>query len=201
MRFAMKAWRELVTALLLAGIGVPVLVSGMEATTVKQLSLEQMVRGAHRIVHGRRVSQETYWNKNRTRIYTATRVCGDRRLEGRIPGNGHGGDGGRHRRRDDPWWFRERPVPGARGSAALPGSRQERSLDPHGTLPGHVPHHGRSPGSQDGLPCVLGTPLDPRFARIVPTNTHSQSGRAGSTAEQDPATRRQLRQVTVGMDP
>ena len=75
MRFAMKAWRELVTALLLAGIGVPVLDSGMEATTVKKLSLEQMVRGAHRIVHGRRVSQETYWNKNRTRIYTATRFA------------------------------------------------------------------------------------------------------------------------------
>jgi hypothetical protein len=82
MRFAMKAWRELVTALLLAGIGVPVLVSGMEATTVKKLSLEQMVRGAHRIVHGRRVSQETYWNKNRTRIYTATRFAVTEDLKG-----------------------------------------------------------------------------------------------------------------------
>ena len=49
------------------------MVSGLEATTVKQLSLEQMVRGSHRIMLGRCVSQETYWNKNRTRIYTATR--------------------------------------------------------------------------------------------------------------------------------
>ena len=86
MRIAMRAWRELVPALLLAGIGVPVLVSGLEATTVKQLSLEQMVRGAHRIMLGRRVSQETYWNKNRTRIYTATRFAVSEDLKGEFRG-------------------------------------------------------------------------------------------------------------------
>lgn len=82
MKSAMKAWRELVSALVLAGAGVPVLVSGVEATTVQQLSLEQMVRGAHRIMLGRRVSQETYWNKTRTRIYTATRFAVAEDLKG-----------------------------------------------------------------------------------------------------------------------
>lgn len=82
MKSAMKAWRELVSALVLAGAGVPVLVSGVEATTVQQLSLEEMVRGAHRIMLGRRVSQETYWNKTRTRIYTATRFAVAEDLKG-----------------------------------------------------------------------------------------------------------------------
>ena len=82
MRKAMRAWRELVTALLLVGVGVPVFVSGVEATTVKRLSLEQMVRGAHRIMLGRRVSQETYWNKARTRIYTATQFAVTEDLKG-----------------------------------------------------------------------------------------------------------------------
>ena len=61
------------TVLLLAGVGVPVLDSGLEATTVKRFSLEQMVHGSQRIMLGRCVSRQTYWNKNRTRIYTATR--------------------------------------------------------------------------------------------------------------------------------
>ena len=82
MGIAMRAWREMVTPLLLVGVGVPVLVSGLEATTVKQFSLEQMVRGSHRIILGRRVSQETYWNKNRTRIYTATRFAVTEDLKG-----------------------------------------------------------------------------------------------------------------------
>lgn len=72
----------MVTFLLLTVVGVPVLVSGLEATTVKRLSLEQMVRGAHRIMLGRRVSQETYWNKARTRIYTATRFSVTEDLKG-----------------------------------------------------------------------------------------------------------------------
>ncbi len=82
MRIAMRVrdWR--LTALLLAAVGVPVLAPGVEATTVKQLSLEQMVRGSHRIMLGRRVSQETYWNKNRTRIYTATRFAVTEDLKG-----------------------------------------------------------------------------------------------------------------------
>jgi hypothetical protein len=86
MRIAARVrdWR--LTALLLAGVGVPVLVSGLEATTVKQLSLEQMVRGSHRIMLGRRVSQETYWNKNRTRIYTATRFAVTEDLKGESRG-------------------------------------------------------------------------------------------------------------------
>lgn len=82
MRNAMRAWRELVSALVLAVVGVPGLVSGLEATTVKQLSLEQMVRGSHRIILGRRVSRETYWNQNRTRIYTATRFAVTEDLKG-----------------------------------------------------------------------------------------------------------------------
>ena len=82
MRFTMRALREWVTALLLAGVGVAVFNPGVEATTVKQLSLEQMVRGAHRIMLGRRVSQETYWNKARTRIYTATRFAVTEDLKG-----------------------------------------------------------------------------------------------------------------------
>jgi len=73
MRNAMKAWRVPVSALVLAGVGVPGFVSGLEATTVKRFSLEEMVHKSQRIMLGRRVSQETYWNKNRTRIYTATR--------------------------------------------------------------------------------------------------------------------------------
>ena len=82
MRIAMRVrdWR--LTALLLAAVGVPVLAPGVEATTVKQLSLEQMVHGSHRIMLGRRVSQETYWNKNRTRIYTATRFAVTEDLKG-----------------------------------------------------------------------------------------------------------------------
>ncbi|MCY3758235.1 MAG: hypothetical protein OXG96_10990 [Acidobacteria bacterium] len=82
----MKAWRELVSALVLAGAGVPVLVSGLEATTVKQLSLEQMVRRSQRIILGRSVSQETYWNKTRTRIYTATRFAVTEDLKGESRG-------------------------------------------------------------------------------------------------------------------
>ncbi len=73
MRKAIRAWRELVSALVLAGVGVTILVSGLEATTVKQFSLEEMVHKSQRIMLGRCVSQETYWNKHRTRIYTATR--------------------------------------------------------------------------------------------------------------------------------
>ena len=86
MRKAIRAWRELVSALVLAGAGVPILVSGLEATTVKQLSLEQMVHGSHRIMLGRPVSQETYWNKNRTRIYTATRFAVMEDLKGESRG-------------------------------------------------------------------------------------------------------------------
>lgn len=81
MRIARRTWRKL-AFLLLTGVGVPVLVSGLEATTVKQLSLEEMVRGSHRIMLGRRVSQETYWNKTRTRIYTATRFAVTEDLKG-----------------------------------------------------------------------------------------------------------------------
>ena len=86
MRIATRVrdWR--LTALLLAGVGVPVLVSGLEATTVRRLSLEQMVRGSHRIMLGRRVSQETYWNKNRTRILTATRFAVTEDLKGESRG-------------------------------------------------------------------------------------------------------------------
>ena len=86
MRIAMRAWRELGKTLLLAGVGVPVLVSGLEATTVKRLSLEQMVRGSHRIMLGRCISQDTYWNKNRTRIYTATRFAVTEDLKGESRG-------------------------------------------------------------------------------------------------------------------
>ena len=82
MRIAMRAWRKLARVLLLAGVGVPALAPGVEATTVKQLSLEQMVRGSHRIILGRRVSQKTYWNKTRTRIYTATRFAVTEDLKG-----------------------------------------------------------------------------------------------------------------------
>ena len=86
MRIATRVrdWR--LTALLLAGLGVPVLVSGVEATTVKQLSLEQMVRGSHRIILGRCLSQETYWNKTRTRILTATRFAVTEDLKGKSRG-------------------------------------------------------------------------------------------------------------------
>lgn len=63
------------TTLVLAVMSLPGIAPGVEATTVKQLSLEQMVRGSHRIMLGRCVSQETYWNKNRTRIYTAIRFA------------------------------------------------------------------------------------------------------------------------------
>ncbi|MDE2755549.1 MAG: hypothetical protein OXI92_03265 [Acidobacteriota bacterium] len=78
----MRAWRELATALSLTGVGVAVFAPGVEATTVKQFSLEQMVRGSHRIMLGRRVSEETYWNKSRTRIYTATRFAVTEDLKG-----------------------------------------------------------------------------------------------------------------------
>ena len=86
MRIATRVrdWR--LTALLLAGVGVPVLVSGVEATTVKQLSLEQMVRGSQRIILGRCVSLETYWNKTRTRILTATRFAVTEDLKGESRG-------------------------------------------------------------------------------------------------------------------
>jgi hypothetical protein len=63
------------TTLVLAVMSLPGIAPGVEATTVKRLSLEQMVRGSHRIMLGRCVSQETYWNKNRTRIYTAIRFA------------------------------------------------------------------------------------------------------------------------------
>ncbi len=83
---AMRSWRESVAALLLAGVGVPFLVSAVEATTVKQLSLEQMARGSQRIILGRCVSRETYWNKNRTRILTATRFAVTEDLKGAFRG-------------------------------------------------------------------------------------------------------------------
>lgn len=82
----MRAWRALAAALLPAGVGISVLVSGLEATTVKQFSLEQMVRKSHRIILGRRVSQETYWNKTRTRILTATRFAVTEDLKGESRG-------------------------------------------------------------------------------------------------------------------
>lgn len=82
MGIGMRAWRVLAATLLLTGVGVVVFAPGVEATTVKQLSLEQMVRGAHRIMLGRCISQETYWNKNRTRIYTATRFAVTEDLKG-----------------------------------------------------------------------------------------------------------------------
>ncbi len=86
MRIATRVRDWPLTVLLLAGVGVPVCAPGVEATTVKQLSLEQMVRGSHRIMLGRRVSQETYWNKNRTRIYTATRFAVAEDLKGEFRG-------------------------------------------------------------------------------------------------------------------
>ena len=86
MRVAMKVRDWWLTALLLAGVSLPVLAPGVEATTVKRLSLEQMVRGSHRIMLGRCVSQETYWNKTRTRIYTATRFAVTEDLKGESRG-------------------------------------------------------------------------------------------------------------------
>lgn len=86
MGFGMRAWRALATALLPAGVGISVLVSGLEATTVKQFSLEQMVRKSHRIILGRCVSRETYWNKTRTRILTATRFAVAEDLKGESRG-------------------------------------------------------------------------------------------------------------------
>lgn len=70
------------TTLLLAAVSFPGIAPGSKATTVKRLSLEEMVRGSHRIILGRRVSQEIYWNKNRTRIYTATRFAVTQDLKG-----------------------------------------------------------------------------------------------------------------------
>lgn len=74
------------TTLLLAGAGIAGIAPWVEATTVKQLSLEQMVRGSQRIVLGRRVSQKTYWNKTRTRIFTATRFAVSEDLKGESRG-------------------------------------------------------------------------------------------------------------------
>ena len=70
------------TTLLLAAVSIPGIAPGLKATTVKRLSLEQMVRGSHGIMLGRCVSQETYWNKSRTRIYTATRFAVTEDLKG-----------------------------------------------------------------------------------------------------------------------
>ena len=71
-----------ITALLLGGVGLLGFAPAVEATTVKQLSLEQLVRGSQRIILGRCVSQETYWNKTRTRILTATRFAVTEDLKG-----------------------------------------------------------------------------------------------------------------------
>ena len=71
-----------ITALLLGGVGLLGFAPAVEATTVKQLSLEQMVRGSQRIILGRCVSLETYWNKTRTRILTATRFAVTEDLKG-----------------------------------------------------------------------------------------------------------------------
>ena len=70
------------TTLLLAAVSIPGITPGLKATTVKRLSLEQMVRGSHGIMLGRCVSRETYWNKSRTRIYTATRFAVTEDLKG-----------------------------------------------------------------------------------------------------------------------
>ena len=78
-----RGWR--LRALLLAAVGIPGFSPWAEAATVKQLGLEQMVRGAHRIVLGRCVSQKTYWNKARTRIFTATRFAVEEDLKGGSP--------------------------------------------------------------------------------------------------------------------
>ena len=71
-----------ITALLLGGVGLLGFAPAVEATTVKRLSLEQLVRGSQRIILGRCVSQETYWNKTRTRILTATRFAVTEDLKG-----------------------------------------------------------------------------------------------------------------------
>ena len=86
MGMSMRARGWWMAALLSAGTGIPVFAPEVEATTVKQLSLEQMVRGSQRIMLGRCVSQETYWNKTRTRIYTATRFAVTEDLKGESRG-------------------------------------------------------------------------------------------------------------------
>ena len=82
MGMSMRARGWWITALLLGGVGLLGFAPAVEATTVKQLSLEQMVRGSQRIILGRCVSLETYWNKTRTRILTATRFAVTEDLKG-----------------------------------------------------------------------------------------------------------------------
>ena len=201
MGMSMRARGWWMAALLSAGTGIPVFAPEVEATTVKQLSLEQMVRGSHRIMLGRRVSQETYWNKTRTRIYTATRFAVTEDLKGESRGAATvvtvGGtmDGltqvvsgtPRFREHEEVLLFLE----AGKGSYwILMGLSQGMfriATDP--------------PGSQDGLSRFLRASLGPGFARIVLPNTYSRSGRAGSAAEQDPATCRHHRQVTGGVGP
>ncbi len=86
MGMSMRARGWWMAVLLSAGTGIPGFAPGVEATTVKQLSLEQMVRGSQRIILGRCVSQETYWNKTRTRILTATRFAVTDNLKGESRG-------------------------------------------------------------------------------------------------------------------
>ena len=75
-----------VMALSVATLGSAVLGLKLEATTVVRLSLEQMVRGSQRIIIGRCISQQTYWNKTRTLILTSTRFAVTEDLKGESHG-------------------------------------------------------------------------------------------------------------------
>ncbi len=86
MRIATKDRRWLVMALSVGALGLPVLGSGLQATTVERLSLEQMVRLSQRIILGRCVSRESYWNKTRTLILTSTRFAVTADLKGQSQG-------------------------------------------------------------------------------------------------------------------
>jgi hypothetical protein len=65
--------------------GVLLFVTGVQATTVQRLALEDLVRKAHRIVAGRVRDSRTYWSSNGKLILTDYTIQVDENIKGSSP--------------------------------------------------------------------------------------------------------------------
>ena len=70
---------------LIALVGVLLFVTGVQATTVQRLALEDLVRKAHRIVAGRVRDSRTYWSSNGKLILTDYTIQVDENIKGNSP--------------------------------------------------------------------------------------------------------------------
>ena len=70
---------------LIALAGVLLFVTGVQATTVQRLALEDLVKKAHRIVAGRVRDSRTYWSSNGKLILTDYTIQVDETIKGNSP--------------------------------------------------------------------------------------------------------------------